>query len=100
MPARAERFHEVKYDGYRLGVERDGDHVRPITRGGYNWTKRDPWIVEPALTNRERQFVIDGEEAARGSAACRLGRSVNAHIGPSDRPADTSDRDVRVRSRD
>jgi bifunctional non-homologous end joining protein LigD len=30
----------VKYDGYRLRLERDGDHVRPITRGGYNWTSR------------------------------------------------------------
>jgi len=30
----------VKYDGYRLRLERDGDRVRLITRGGYDWTKR------------------------------------------------------------
>ena len=30
-------LHEIKYDGYRLRVERDGDRVRLITRGGYNW---------------------------------------------------------------
>jgi bifunctional non-homologous end joining protein LigD len=35
--------------GYRLRAERDGDRVRPITRGGYDWTKRYPWIVEAAL---------------------------------------------------
>jgi ATP-dependent DNA ligase len=39
-------LYEVKYDGYRLRVERDGDRVRLITRGGHNWAKRFPWIVE------------------------------------------------------
>jgi ATP-dependent DNA ligase len=51
----------VKYDGYRLRLERDGDRVRLITKGGHNWTDRYPWIVEAALKNRHRQFVIDGE---------------------------------------
>jgi len=31
-------IHEVKYDGYRLRVERDGDRIRLITRNGYDWT--------------------------------------------------------------
>jgi len=31
-------LHEIKYDGYRLRVERHGDRVRLITRGGYDWT--------------------------------------------------------------
>ena len=30
-------LHEVKYDGYRLRLEREGNRVRLITRGGYNW---------------------------------------------------------------
>jgi bifunctional non-homologous end joining protein LigD len=61
VPAGAEWFHEIKYDGYRLRVERDGDRVRLITRGGYDWTMRFPWIAEAALRNRRKQFVIDGE---------------------------------------
>ena len=60
------RFHEIKYDGYRLRVERNGDRVRLITRGGYDWTKRYPWIVEAALKNRYTQFVIDGEAVILG----------------------------------
>jgi ATP-dependent DNA ligase len=32
--------------------------VRLITRGGHDWTKRYPWIVEAALKNRVRQFVL------------------------------------------
>jgi bifunctional non-homologous end joining protein LigD len=58
VPAGPEWFHEVKYDGYRLRVERDGDRVRLITRGGYDWTRRFPWIAEAALRNR-RKAVCD-----------------------------------------
>ena len=42
VPSSPDWFHEIKYDGYRLRVERDGDRVRLITRGGYNWSKRYP----------------------------------------------------------
>ena len=35
--------HEIKRDGYRMRVERDGDRVRLITRNGYDWAKRYPW---------------------------------------------------------
>src|SRR6201994_2223775 len=66
VPNRPAWLHEVKYDGYRLRVERDGDRVRLITRGGHNWTKRYPWIVEAALKNRIKQFVIDGEAVILG----------------------------------
>ena len=61
VPAGPEWLNENKYDGYRLRVERYGDRVRLITRGGYDWTKRFPWIVEAALKNRQKQFVINGE---------------------------------------
>ena len=66
VPAAPEWFHEMKYDGYRLRVERDGERVRLITKGGYDWTKRFPWIVEAALKNRQSRFVIDGEAVILG----------------------------------
>jgi ATP-dependent DNA ligase len=47
--------------GYRLRLEREGNRVRLITRGGHNWADRYPWIVETARKNRHQQFVIDGE---------------------------------------
>ena len=40
--------------------------MRLITRDGYVWTKRYPWIVEAALKNRIKQFVIDGEAVVLG----------------------------------
>src|SRR6201992_2759534 len=66
VPTGAEWFHEIKYDGYRLRVERDGSNVRLITRGGSDWTSRFPWIAEAALKNRIRRFVIDGEAVILG----------------------------------
>jgi bifunctional non-homologous end joining protein LigD len=66
VPAAREWFHEIKYDGYRLRAERDGARVRLITKGGYDWTKRFPWIVEAALKNRQSHFVIDGEAVILG----------------------------------
>jgi ATP-dependent DNA ligase len=66
FPSGPDWLHEIKYDGYRLRLERDGDRVRLITKGGYNWTDRYPWIVEAARKNRVRQFVIDGEAVALG----------------------------------
>jgi bifunctional non-homologous end joining protein LigD len=66
VPAGPDWLHEVKYDGYRLRVERNGDRVRLISRNGYDWTSRYPWIVESALKNRQKQFVIDGEAVILG----------------------------------
>jgi bifunctional non-homologous end joining protein LigD len=66
VPSAPDWLHEIKYDGYRLRVERNGDRVRLITRNGYDWTDRYPWIVESALKNRIKQFVIDGEAVILG----------------------------------
>jgi bifunctional non-homologous end joining protein LigD len=66
VPHTPDWIHEIKYDGYRLRLERDGDRVRLITRGGYNWTNRYPSIVAAALKNRHKQFVIDGEAVVLG----------------------------------
>jgi len=66
VPAGPDWLHEIKYDGYRIRVERDRDRIRLITRSGYDWTSRFPWIGEAALKNRVRQFVIDGEAVVLG----------------------------------
>jgi len=61
VPSDPDWLHEVKYDGYRLRLECDGDRVCLITRGGHDWAKRYPWIVEAARKVRQRRFVLDGE---------------------------------------
>jgi bifunctional non-homologous end joining protein LigD len=66
VPGGPDWIHEIKFDGYRLRLERMGDRVRLITRGGYNWADRYPWIVEAARKVRQRPFVLDGEAVVLG----------------------------------
>ena len=65
VPVGEDWLHEIKHDGYRLLVRKDGDAVSIITRGGSDWTERYPLIVEGALRLRG-SFVIDGEGVVCG----------------------------------
>jgi bifunctional non-homologous end joining protein LigD len=59
--------HEIKPDGYRLQVRRDGDVVRLFTRRGYDWSGRYPAIVLAAMRlRRARSFTLDGEAVVCG----------------------------------
>ena len=66
VPDRPEWIHEIKHDGYRLIVQRDGKRVRLWTRNGHDWSDRFPLITEAALRNRNSSFVIDGEAVLLG----------------------------------
>ncbi|MGC2318532.1 MAG: hypothetical protein WA615_18890, partial [Bradyrhizobium sp.] len=59
-------LHEIKHDGYRLIVQRDGERVQLWTRNGHDWSDRFPLISEAALRNRNSSFVIDGEAVLLG----------------------------------
>jgi bifunctional non-homologous end joining protein LigD len=62
VPAGDDWIHEIKYDGYRMMVIREQDRVRLISRGGHDWAKFFPLIVEAALKLRAKHFVLDGPE--------------------------------------
>jgi bifunctional non-homologous end joining protein LigD len=66
VPTGPDWLHDVKYDGYRIRLERDGDCVCLITRRGYNWTDRYPWITEAARKVPQKRFVLDGEAVILG----------------------------------
>ncbi len=53
--------HEIKHDGYRLMVRRDGARVRCFTRNGHDWADRFPAIAEAASKIPASSFLIDGE---------------------------------------
>jgi len=53
--------HEIKHDGYRLMVRRDGGRVRCFTRNGNDWADHFPTIVETALSIKATSFLFDGE---------------------------------------
>jgi bifunctional non-homologous end joining protein LigD len=58
--------HEIKHDGYRLIVRRDGPTVRLFTRRGYDWTDRYPAIAAAAAKLGAKSFTLDGEAAVTG----------------------------------
>jgi bifunctional non-homologous end joining protein LigD len=65
-PAGPEWVHEIKHDGYRLQVRRDGDVVRLFTRKGYDRSDRYPAIAVTALKLRAQSFTLDGEACVCG----------------------------------
>jgi bifunctional non-homologous end joining protein LigD len=71
LPSRAERppsgpgwVHEIKHDGFRMMVRRDGAVIRLLTRRGHDWTDRFPLISQAAGALRVRSFLLDGEAVA------------------------------------
>jgi bifunctional non-homologous end joining protein LigD len=70
VPAGPDWVHEIKHDGYRLQVRRDGGTVRLFTRRGYDWTDRYPAIAGTAAIlrlSRARSFTLDGEVVVTGA---------------------------------
>jgi ATP-dependent DNA ligase len=65
-PAGPEWVHEIKHDGYRMIVRRDGDRVRLYSRKAIDWTARLPAIAESAARLGARSFTIDGEAVVIG----------------------------------
>ena len=67
VPNRPEWIHEIKHDGYRLIVQRDGKRVRLFTRNGHDWSDRFPLIIRGRAA-QPQQLVRDRR---RGRAARR-----------------------------
>jgi bifunctional non-homologous end joining protein LigD len=67
VPAGREWLHEIKHDGFRMIVQRDGNRVHLFTRNGHDWSDRYPWIVDAACRIRSKQFVLDGEAVVLGA---------------------------------
>jgi ATP-dependent DNA ligase len=76
--------HEIKHDGYRLIVRREGDAVRLFTRRGFDWTERYPAIAAAAACRQS--FTLDGEAVAAGTrrrpASC-FRRGQRRGLGPA-----------------
>jgi bifunctional non-homologous end joining protein LigD len=66
LPAGPGWVHEIKHDGYRLQVRREGDVVRLFTRRGYDWSARYPGIVATATQLRATSFTLGGEAVVCG----------------------------------
>ena len=65
-PAGRGWVREIKHDGYRVLVRRDGAVVRIYSRSAINWTDRFSAIAAVAATLEAHSFTIDGEAVAIG----------------------------------
>src|SRR5262245_59439970 len=79
-PAGPDWVHEIKHDGYRLQVRRDGEPVRLFTRRGYDWTTRYPAIAGTAMMLRARSFTLDGEAVVCGSDGVAVFEALHRHV--------------------
>jgi bifunctional non-homologous end joining protein LigD len=65
-PAGTDWVHEIKHDGYRMIVRRDGPTVRLYSRNAYDWTARLGAIAAAAELIKAKSFTIDGEAVVLG----------------------------------
>jgi hypothetical protein len=79
-PDRPDWIHEIKHDGYRLIVQRDGTRVCLFTRNGHDWSDRFPVITEAALRNR-LQLGTELEAKRAGDQSARVARSPSRLVG-------------------
>jgi bifunctional non-homologous end joining protein LigD len=65
-PSGADWVHEIKHDGFRMLVRRDGASVRLYSRKAIDWTARLPAIAAGATLLKAKSFTIDGEAVVIG----------------------------------
>jgi bifunctional non-homologous end joining protein LigD len=65
-PSGADWVHEIKHDGYRIIVRRDGSTVRLYSRNANDWSARLSAIAAAAARIKAKSFTIDGEAVVLG----------------------------------
>ena len=68
-PPSGERWrHEIKFDGYRIQAQVDGDEVRLLTRKGLDWTERFASVARAVRELNLGSAILDGEVVVEDSA--------------------------------
>jgi ATP-dependent DNA ligase len=62
VPAGPDWIHEIKHNGYRLQVRREGNAVRLFTRRGFDWTDRYPHASLPRLRPDEHTASLSDRD--------------------------------------
>jgi bifunctional non-homologous end joining protein LigD len=80
-PSGADWVHEIKHDGYRLIVRRDGPTVRLYSRNAHDWTARLSAIATAARRIKAKSFMIDGEAVVLGPDGLSLFEELSRREG-------------------
>jgi ATP-dependent DNA ligase len=66
LPEGEEWIYELKWDGYRALLIKDGEDIHICSRNDKELTPMYPAVVSAARRHKSRQFVLDGELVALG----------------------------------
>jgi ATP dependent DNA ligase domain len=77
-PSGPDWVHEIKHDGYRLIVRRDGKVVQLFTRRGHDWTDRYPGIAATAAKLRRRICPATRTSIVRTYCVHKVGHSTRS----------------------
>jgi len=58
--------HELKHDGWRLQILKDGSDITLLSKNGHDLTRRFRTVADAARTLKARRLVLDGELIAYG----------------------------------
>jgi bifunctional non-homologous end joining protein LigD len=66
VPRGAGWVHEIKHDGYRMQLRKNGNRARLFTRRGFDWTERYPQLAAAGMLIKAHSATIDGELVVQG----------------------------------
>ncbi|RWM38725.1 non-homologous end-joining DNA ligase [Mesorhizobium sp.] len=81
-------LHEIKWDGYRIGVYLDRGKVKILTRNLHDWTVRFPTIVSAVAELDATAAIIDGEAFVADDKGLSHFSSLQRALGRSGRRQD------------
>jgi bifunctional non-homologous end joining protein LigD len=80
-PTGADWIHEIKYDGYRLQLRIQGDHISLCSRKRLSWTRQFAPIVKAAKSIPANDAIIDGEVTVMGATGLPDFQALRRQIG-------------------
>jgi bifunctional non-homologous end joining protein LigD len=63
-PKGADWIHEVKFDGYRVQIHKQGEATGVLSRNGFDFTSRYPTIARALAAIPAKSVISDGELVA------------------------------------
>jgi hypothetical protein len=82
--------HEIKHDGYRLMVRRDGARVRCFTKNGHDSADRFPAIVDAAHRLNAQSFLTTARPSSSATTSRMTSMLAAVELVPLDAAASTA----------
>lgn len=81
-PRGAGWVYEIKADGYRAQLHRDGGDIKVYSRTGLDWTEQFSSIAASARRLKANSLIVDGEAVVYGSGGLPDFQQLRRELGP------------------